>query len=92
MNKITLKVLNQYIEYLIGVSHNFTRETFLETIDYQKEFKENTGRLYTYSFSPSAVWDFLMSNESTRLALVVRNISSIEELDFNLSNYLMDLD
>jgi hypothetical protein len=92
MNKITLKVLNQYIEYLIGVNHSLTRDTILKTIDFKKEFKEKTGKLFTYSFSPNAVWDFLLSNESTKLALDVRNISNIEELDFSLSNYLMDLE
>ncbi len=89
MNAITLKCLNQYIEYLIGVNHNFSRGILLEEIEVKKEFSNPAGKAFVYSFSPSSVWNFLMSNESTRVVLSLRKIGSIEELDFYVSNYLM---
>jgi len=90
--RITFKLLNHYIEYLIGSKHNYSREYLLKIIDVKKELKEDSGKTFAYVFNTNSVWEFLLSNEDTKNALVARKIKSIDELDFCVTNYLYDLE
>lgn len=90
--RITFKLLNHYIEYLIGSEHNYSRDYLLKTIDVKKELKKDSGKAFAYVFNTNTVWEFLLSNEDTKNALASRKIESIEELDFSVSNYLHDLE
>lgn len=90
--RITLKLLNHYIEYLIGSGHNYSRDYLLEKVNLKKEFKKDSGKTFTYVFNANSVWEFLISNEDTKNALSTRKIGSIEELDFYVSELLQDLE